>query len=237
MLKIIHAALNLDAPDRNGIWKKLTTGLLHPIKTYQVAVPRVLDYLARKELIRKGFEKEVKAIEERYQKNEIVGQPWAELRNLVMLAKKYKARHILEFGSGRSTILFGAVTKITSIDADEKWVEINNKYLPKDSKAEIIYSPVRTEEYEGDKVLYHENIPDISPDFIYLDGPAFQYVSPGCSIAADIVKMNLKKGTVIIVDGRKKNTAFLKKHLKYEKFWEITGLPFGQGFSQPCFQI
>lgn len=238
MLKMINAALQLDAPDRKGVLHKIKTGIVNPKETYRVVIPRIHDYLARERLIKKGFSKEVSAIENRFNNHEIVGQPWAELYNLVKMVEKYDIKHVLEFGSGRSTILLGAVTKVTSIDADEKWVEINKEYLPKNSKAEIIYSPVHTEEYDNDLVLYHDNIPEnINPDFVYLDGPAFDQVAPGCKIAADIIKMDLQKGTVVVVDGRKKNTDFLKKHLKYSEFWEICGPPSGQGFSQPCFKI
>jgi hypothetical protein len=79
---------------------------------------------------------------------------------------------------------------------------------------------------------YYESLPDITPDFIYLDGPDPAAVQGSLSgitfsktsrivISADILKIEpiLLPGAMFIVDGRAANVRFLSQHLY--RNWQI----------------
>jgi hypothetical protein len=81
--------------------------------------------------------------------------------------------------------------------------------------------------FNGRICTYYDNLPNIRPDFIYLDGP--DQFSAGGSIrgfncnhpdrmpmAADILAFEhfLEPGTMIVVDGRTANARFLRANLQ-----------------------
>ena len=92
----------------------------------------------------------------------------------------------------------------------------------------LIKSKNKLIEYEGKYATRCTNIPNISPDLIYLDGPS-QYATKqninGFNLnnisrfpmsADTLFRIFLEPGTFIIVDGRTANARFLKDHLKKE---------------------
>jgi hypothetical protein len=80
---------------------------------------------------------------------------------------------------------------------------------------------------------YFEHVPDICPDFIYLDGPD-QYSPKGdvsgfstrhpdrMPMVADILRIEhfLLPGTIIMVDGRTANARFMKKNFQLK--WDYS---------------
>lgn len=155
---------------------------------------------------------------------------------------------VLEFGCGFSTFIIADALKknydylkkvnpeyaqkkfpkIYSIDASEKWIENTLKNIPKSLSKFITlnYSKTSIQKYNGEVCHCYNDLPDIVPDFIYLDGPDPNDVSGyvnGLSfrtgrtpISADILlyESTLLPGTRILIDGRVNNVHFLKRNLQ-----------------------
>tara|TARA_Y100000591_G_scaffold326135_1_gene348253 strand:- start:9 stop:890 length:882 start_codon:yes stop_codon:yes gene_type:complete len=175
-----------------------------------------------------------------------------DLCRLHYLIQKRKITTILEFGVGKSTIIFDdALEKNRSnlnskikknsmirrsnkfechtIDDQIKWIDnIKKKFQTKN----IIFhkSNVKMTTFNGKKCTMYNKLPTISPDFIYLDGPArfsakgFERgwttnFSDGMPMAADILTIEhfLNPGTLIVVDGRTANARFLKTN--FQRNW------------------
>jgi hypothetical protein len=198
----------------------------------------------------------------------------AELDDLIRLhylVTSRKVTTILEFGVGLSTKVFdhaltinkdlysdyvGGNLKIDnpfvchSVDTSKKWIKMNkNKYKPK----RVIYyhSKCITTTFSGRICTMYKKLPNICPDFIYLDGPD-QYSVTGnirgistrhinrLPMAGDLLAMEhfLVPGTLIVVDGRTANARFLKtnfqRNWKYhyfknydQHFFELDEIPLG----------
>lgn len=181
-----------------------------------------------------------------------------DLVRLHKLIRKRKPFTVLEFGVGYSSIIMADALyknqqeweKLTdrpsirnrfmfqlfSVDTSRKWIENTEKKIPKylSDKITIQQSDVEIGKFNGRLCHYYTNIPDIVPDFIYLDGPSPKDVkgninglSFNCDertvMAADLLLMEstFLPGTFIIVDGRTNNARFLEKNLlrNYETFW------------------
>ena len=85
--------------------------------------------------------------------------------------------------------------------------------------------------YNGKICTSFEKIPNINPDFIYLDGPD-QFNIKGkinsfnighndlMPMTCDLLKIEhfLKPGTIIVVDGRAANSRFLKNN--FQRNWQ-----------------
>ncbi len=170
-----------------------------------------------------------------------------DLSKLHWLVLNRHVTTILEFGLGKSTIIFNDAlkrNKITdekfvttnlrrnnpyechSIDNYEKWIkEVQNK----NNLERVFYCKANLEmgTFNGRACTYYNPIPNICPDFIYLDGP--DQFSPTGNIrgvttnhkdrmpmAADILVFEhfLTPGTLLVTDGRTANARFLKENLQ-----------------------
>ena len=159
---------------------------------------------------------------------------------------------VLEFGCGYSTFVMvkaleankarwealdnkppvrnSKMFKCYSVDTNKKWIdEVKNKL---DNKtASFLWSYAYTGLYQGRLCSYYKTLPDVVPDFVYLDGPDpnairtnqnVNYLSWKCPertpIAADILLMEptFIPGTIIYVDGRTNNARFLENNLQRE---------------------
>ena len=185
-----------------------------------------------------------------------------DLNDLVRLHKivrKNKYMRVLEFGVGFSTLIIadalknnkelrsssfgkshplkGPDYKVYSVDASEFWIKKLSERIPTDLEAhiDISYSEVMIGEFCGQLCHYYQKLPDIVPDFIYLDGPDPRQVKgtvhglsfENCNrtpMAADILlyESTLFPSTLILVDGRTNNARFLERNLsrKYEILWD-----------------
>jgi hypothetical protein len=58
----------------------------------------------------------------------------------------------------------------------------------------------------------HENVPEIDPDFVYLDGPA---LTRERQVAFDVLDLQgrLQPRCLVVVDGRRKNAEYLRDRL------------------------
>lgn len=159
---------------------------------------------------------------------------------LYQLVRERKPRCILEFGSGSSTVVLakalydnnlerpGAKGYLHSIDDKRYWADVTQSIMPPFLRdvCEVRHVPTAEIEHEGALCWRHTRLPDVVPDMIYLDGPSF---TKERQIAVDILDMEhkLPAGCILIIDGRARNTAFLRKHLSRpfrfrERTWHKT---------------
>ena len=175
---------------------------------------------------------------------------YSDLCRLHWIALSRKAINTLELGSGYSTVIladamrtldehFGGWAKksirsdnpfhVYAVEEEQRFVEITQSRLG--SKLQAFATVSRS----SVDVLIHDNriasvyskLPNISPDFIYLDGPSqfattqeingFSFNSKArMPMSADILRVEffLEPGTLILVDGRTANARFLKSYLR-----------------------
>lgn len=182
-----------------------------------------------------------------------------DLARLHRLIRKRKAFTVLEFGSGLSTIVMAdALSKnkadflaieekpelrnrfmfqIFSVESDKKWIEHSQSNFPKHllEHVNFHYSEIKIDTFNGRICHFYDNLPDIVPDFIYLDGPNPKDVKGNVNgmtfqcdertvMAADLLLMEsiLLPGTFILVDGRTNNARFLKNNFQrnFEMSWD-----------------
>ncbi len=175
---------------------------------------------------------------------------YADLCRLHWLALKRRALNVLEFGSGFSTaVLADAMRRlhgafagwaganlrvdepfhVYSIEEEQRFLDITKARLGETLApfADVSRSSVTLGLHDNRICTFYDRLPNISPDFIYLDGPS-QYASMaelnGFSIAsrarmpmaADLLRFEffLEPGTLIVVDGRTANARFLQAYFK-----------------------
>ena len=182
-----------------------------------------------------------------------------DLCRLHWLVLSRKVFNTLEIGSGFSSVFiadakfllnyfFGKVENIRcekqfhiySLGEDKYFLKLTQKRIPQNLKKHVtlIHDGVDPIVYDGRYALRHKNLPNISPDLIYLDGPSLYATKKKiygfsfneiCRVpmSADIlfIEFFLEPGTFIVVDGRTANSEFLKKHFKrnWRHFHDIKG--------------
>ncbi len=145
---------------------------------------------------------------------------WHDLWFLYREVRARRPRLVLEFGSGCSTPIIAAALeengagKIVSVEASAEWLEVTRNYFPRHlaARCELVHSPAVLSEHDGNQVWRHSAVPDVVPDLIYLDGPPLQ----GRIGSIDVLDLEprLDSGARLIVDGRKKNFAYLRAKLR-----------------------
>lgn len=197
--------------------------------------------------------------------NEEIPPKWDDLVRLYKLIRDRKPYQILEFGSGFSTVVMAHALKqnwndylkihginvggggnlaypqpkIISLESAKKWRDntiLKVKAAGLLDFSEILISTVGITEHQGQLCHVYDSLPDIVPDFVYLDGPDPQTVQGSINgltfknpnrtvMSADILKYEstLLPGFFMIVDGRSNNARFLQRMLTrdYEiKYYE-----------------
>lgn len=172
----------------------------------------------------------------------------AELDDLVrlhFLIRKSKAITALEFGSGKSTIVIGDALErnkrehssyvqgnlrknnpfeLYSVETSERWASEVLAQIPASQKdlVKVHLSQCQMTTIESRICTVYDNLPNICPDFIYLDGPD-QYCPSGdiggistrhqdrLPMVGDLIRLEhfLLPGTIIVVDGRTANARFM----------------------------
>jgi hypothetical protein len=192
----------------------------------------------------------------------------AELDDLIRLhylITSRKVTTILEFGVGKSTKVFDHALGLNkelhgkfvatnlrranpfechSIDNSRKWLRSVQKQY-KTSFIKFHYSKCETQKFNGRICTMYSKIPNVCPDFIYLDGP--DQFSPigeirGIStrsidrlpMSADLLAIEhfLLPGTLIVVGGRSANARFLKSN--FQRNWEYQYL---EEYDQHFFEL
>ena len=168
------------------------------------------------------------------------------------MIRKRKVRTILEFGIGKSSyVMLDALLKnkddysdrvnselristpfqLHSVDNNASWLGNVQQKLTKNELFFPYLCPLSMGTFNGRICTFYDNLPNVRPDFIYLDGP--DQFSAGGSVrglncnhpdrmpmAADILALEhfLEPGTLIVVDGRTANARFLKAN--FQRNWD-----------------
>jgi hypothetical protein len=179
---------------------------------------------------------------------------YVDLARLHFCVRKNKVFSALEFGVGFSTLVIGdAILKnkndweeckferpvgmnfgLYSVDTGSYWIAETAKMLPAPIKVktEFFESSVTTREYRGQICHNYDRLPNVVPDFIYIDGPdpaavsgAINGISWKCSdrvvMSSDLlmIEATLLPGTTVIFDGRTLNARFIFQNLR--RRWSV----------------
>jgi len=169
--------------------------------------------------------------------------------NLHALIRKRRPLTVLELGSGFSALTIihalranyeeGIATnleavrgKVWSLEGSKSWADNTRAKVPAElmEYADISYSESETILINGELCHTFKNLPNITPEFIYLDGPnpydvrgeinglGFTQEDGGnrAVLSADVLfyESSLPNGALIVVDSRFSNSFFLRRSLK-----------------------
>ncbi|NEQ45391.1 MAG: class I SAM-dependent methyltransferase [Leptolyngbya sp. SIOISBB] len=124
--------------------------------------------------------------------------------------------------------------QLHSVDTSHKWIEQTKSMLPKHLATLITlhYSLAKVGTFQERACHFYEELPDVVPDFIYLDGPDPATVVGNIGGASwqnrdrvvtsgDLLRLEpqLIPGTLIVIDGRTANARFLQAH--FYRNWQI----------------
>jgi hypothetical protein len=148
----------------------------------------------------------------------------ADLWGLYLLVQDRRPAIIFELGGGFSTFVFAhAVKRIAeaggpqiqfwSVDESEDWQGLVKQHMPADLAKFVKFfhaKPVLVD-FKGEKVSAFESLPDVAPNFVYVDGGLVK----GNRKGADALFLESKASPdyAIQVDGRGQTVAFLQRHL------------------------
>jgi hypothetical protein len=177
-----------------------------------------------------------------------------DLTRLHFLTRTRRVTTILEFGVGKSSIVladalrrnkeeYGVYVKrnlrranpftLFSIDNNEEGIDCCRKDFPKDLLPFIKFhkTDVEMTTFNGRACTMYQRLPNICPDFIYLDAPdqfsirgevrGISTDSPDrLPMSADILLIEpfLLPRTLILIDGRTANARFLQNN--FQRNWE-----------------
>jgi hypothetical protein len=185
-----------------------------------------------------------------------------DLVRIHRLIRKRKPFTVLEFGVGYSTMIIADALRKNkkefdqleakpfirnrfmfqcfTVDSSKKWLKISKKRLPKKLRefVNFQYSEVEIGTFQGQICHFYKNLPDIVPNFIYLDGPDPKAVKGNINglsfqcnertvMSGDLLLMEsiFLPGTFILVDGRTNNARFLENNFRrnYKMKWDMEG--------------
>jgi hypothetical protein len=182
--------------------------------------------------------------------NKVIKADFVDLARIHNLVRNQASRTVLEFGSGFSTwMIADALAKneederslglfpeernrfrfqCFSVETDERWRLTTLERLPRQlcTRVTISITGASIGTFRDKLCHYYDNLPDIVPDFIYLDGPdpeavtgtlsgaTFESCQERTVMAADLLKIEntMLPGTTILVDGRTNNARFLARN-------------------------
>ena len=170
---------------------------------------------------------------------------WDDLVRLHRLVRVRKVTTVLEFGCGYSTVVLADALKkneqefnsfvsanlrrsnafeIHSVDDMGGYIKITQDRVPAHLKKRVFFtqSDVQMTTFNGRICTEYDEVPNIAPDFIYLDAPSQDSARGEVSgistrhadrlpMSCDLLKIEhfLLPGTLILVDGRTANARFL----------------------------
>ena len=184
----------------------------------------------------------------------------SDLSRLHRLLRQRCVATVLEFGVGFSTLViadalsknaaeFGGDSpghvaadahRVISVDTSEKWIAETAARIPERLQRFVSshHSAAHARTVNGQLCHYYDELPDIVPEFIYLDGPdprevhgtvnGIGFANPERTpLAADLLMLepSLLPGTMILVDGRINNVRFLDNN--FRRPWKLSQDPEG----------
>lgn len=206
------------------ISRTLKSYVRNPRRTLDVERRAWAMYMAEKTLRRRGL---AQMYDER--PKDVYSPDWVDLLNIYSLVRRRKPKVVLEFGSGCSTLMFARALAdnqaagdgtghIYSVETSPHFLECTKSYVPSSLKPfiDILPSGISTGEMAGERVMWHSDVPSISPNLIYLDGPDYQDHSPDIVTQADGVMLEPKAASdcAILIDGRYSTYMFTRANLK-----------------------
>ena len=181
---------------------------------------------------------------------------WPDLVRLHKLILERKVTTVLEFGCGYSTVVMAHALAINrerhgeyvaanlrrsnawellAVDDSQQWLDITAWRIPErlNPRAYFHHSPAIMTTFAGRACTEYDELPNVCPDLIYLDGPSQHSVAGDINgihtrhadrlpMACDILRIEhfLLPGTLIVVDGRTANARFLFCNLQRD--WRYT---------------
>ncbi|MDH3738301.1 MAG: hypothetical protein OER92_03840 [Alphaproteobacteria bacterium] len=179
-----------------------------------------------------------------------------DLVRLHQLVRERRAFTVLEFGTGYSTLVIAdALAKnaddfassdaevellpadafrVFSVDASEAWLATAMARIPSGLQTHVVasHSPVRVGTHNGQLCHFYERLPNMVPDFIYLDGPDPRDVQGTVNgldfshrertvMSGDLLLMEptFVPGLLVLVDGRTNNARFLANNFRRTYDW------------------
>jgi hypothetical protein len=185
-----------------------------------------------------------------------------DLARIHRLIRRRKSLTVLELGVGYSTIVIADALQKNqaewdgltekprlrnrfafhcfTVDASQTWLERAKSSFPTELQRSVTlsHSTCRIGTHNGQLCHFYEQLPDIVPDFIYLDGPdpkdvqgSINGLSFQCAertvMSGDVLLMEstLLPGAFILVDGRTNNCRFLSRNLtrNFAMKWDRQG--------------
>ena len=117
--------------------------------------------------------------------------------------------------------------QLFSVDASKHWIAETRRRIPEplSKRVTISYSPVGIGTHNGQLCHFYKKLPNVVPDFIYLDGPSPKDVKGsvnGLDFSIDertvmsgdllLLESTMLPGTFVVVDGRVNNARFLQRN-------------------------
>jgi hypothetical protein len=151
----------------------------------------------------------------------------------------------LHFDFVKSELRRSNIFECYSIDNNQEWIDVTQNSYPDLENIHFHFSELEMSTFNDRICTFYKNIPNICPDFIYLDAPD-QFSAEGSirgistrhpdrmPMSADILAFEsfLLPGTLIVVDGRTANANFLKNNL--QRSWEYS---YSEDFDQHFFEL
>jgi hypothetical protein len=173
-----------------------------------------------------------------------------DLARLHRLIRERRAFRVLEFGVGWSTLVIADALarnaaefvragapcaapvdafRVFSVDTGAEWIARTAALLPDALRdhVDFTHSPAHADTFAGQLCHYYDRLPDVVPDFVYLDGPDPRAVAGAVNglgfanpertpIAADLLLLEpcFVPGLMILVDGRVSNARFLQRNFR-----------------------
>ena len=186
---------------------------------------------------------------------------WRDLVRLHDLVRQRKVTTVLEFGVGKSTLVLAHALaqnrrdhgdyvtanlrranpfELHSLDDMQEFIDITAGNLPRALRDRVTFhfSRCAMATFNQRICTLYETLPNVCPDFIYLDAPSqfsvqgeVRGISTGhkdrLPMAADLLAIEhfLLPGTLILVDGRTANARFLK--CNFQRNWSYRHLEDG----------
>ena len=145
---------------------------------------------------------------------------WSDLWFLYRLVRERRPETLLEFGSGCSTVVLATAVRdngvghLWSLEVDERWARVTQAALPEELRDVVTLVQSRAEASDRDLPGWtHANVPDVDPDFLYLDSPP---LTSERRVAFDPIDLEprFRPGFVMVLDGRRRNAFYLRDNLR-----------------------